>query len=238
MDNRIIPPTKPTDCNETKLGSGPHKRAKIWTRDRAKKRPGFKSSFPVYFDRLYTTHPLRRGSLQKKLQGDRWKRVWSGPIYKQLFTPLTSTFPWKKQCTPESQRYKCGTASNPFTCAGTARRGTSIFHNKQKNTNMACACVIEVPRGLKPPTRGDIIEITNRDDGIPYRGVRAPTLCKNGGSRLGVCAKIAHVFGSLYRIKIVWEGVVINVNHSALIDIGADRAYVHPQRLKALPPLY
>lgn len=85
MGGRVFAPNKPEYCKYTRLGPGSRfKCAKMWRRDRSKQRPHHISSFPLYFERLFTTHPLRRGSLVTKLPGDRWARVWTGAIYRCL----------------------------------------------------------------------------------------------------------------------------------------------------------
>ena len=113
---------------------------------------------------------------------------------------------------------------------------------------MATKIVVELP-GRVAHNLNQLIYVHTRDDAIPYRGVAVPTIATaETGTPLGICVGCKHIFGSLWALSVVVEGVVscdiedespeIGGSFSnGLLNLGAGRVYVSPERIAPLPPL-
>ena len=111
---------------------------------------------------------------------------------------------------------------------------------------MATTVVVESPNGAHPLNQ--LLYVRTRDDAIPYRGVFVPTIANSEtGAALGVCVGCKHMFGSLWVLSVVVQGVVTYVTaentavnsyySNGLLNIGNSRAYVSPEKIAPLPPL-
>ena len=112
---------------------------------------------------------------------------------------------------------------------------------------MATTLVVEVPPGAT--IHNQLISVKTRDDAIPYRGVPVPTLSEYVNNEeytpLGIAVASKHLFGSLWELTVVVEGVVTfyspehaEIGHhytNGLKNLGGNRVYISPERIAPMP---
>ena len=113
---------------------------------------------------------------------------------------------------------------------------------------MATKIVVELPGRVADHDLNQLVYVYTRDDAIPFRGVAVPTITTaETGTPLGVCVGCKHLFGSLWELSIVVEGVVScemkesvaigKCFSNGLLNLGTGRVYVSPEGIAPLPPL-
>ena len=119
---------------------------------------------------------------------------------------------------------------------------------------MAAVIVLEVPTALQKFDMflNSIIRVEHHKDPVVFYGCKVPTVTLTpGAQQLGLFLGCNPLFGNLFSVEILFEGVACTNNSGGanidtlpwatrsdgLVVCGADRVYVSPALIAPLPPL-